>query len=113
MPAFWLPLRSNKKIDFFKLLGCGKSGSFDLNPDWQQYALFSVSDSEKLLPFEHQHYETWKKDYYGSFITGWWRFFGCETWTIVLEPFFSHGSWSGVALFNNDLQNHELGGGSG
>jgi hypothetical protein len=37
MPAFRLPLINNNKFSFFKLLGCGRSGSFDIHPDWQQY----------------------------------------------------------------------------
>ena len=110
MPVFRLPLINNNKISFFKLLGCGRSGSFDIHPDWQQYGIFSVSDSKDLFPLEHDRYEAWKQDYYGKFITGWWKFFGCETWTIILEPILSHGSWSGVEPFINDLQNPDLGG---
>jgi hypothetical protein len=109
MPAFHLPLAGNKKISFFKLLGCGKSGSFDLNPDWRQYAIFSVSDSNDVFPFTEDRYEEWKKSYYGKFISGWWKFFGCETWTIILEPILSHGSWSGVELFQS-AKNNQLAG---
>jgi hypothetical protein len=110
MPAFRLPLISNKKISFFKLLGCGRSGSFDIHPDWQQYGIFSVSDSRDIFPFDHDRYETWKQEYYGKFINGWWTFFGCETWTIILEPILSHGSWGGKEPFIHDLQNRDLGG---
>jgi hypothetical protein len=104
MPAFRLPLINNNKISFFKLLGCGRSGSFDIHPDWQQYGIFSVSDSKDLFPFEHDRFEAWKQDYYGKFITGWWKFFGCETWTIILEPILSHGRWGGIEPFTPDLQ---------
>jgi hypothetical protein len=108
MPLFRLPLANNKKIGFYKLLGCGRSGSFDLNPDWNQYGLFTVSESKDLFPFSNENYEEWKKEYYGNFITKWWRFCGCETWTIILEPVLSHGCWSGVELFpeakNNNIE---------
>lgn len=109
MPAFRLPLITNRKVEFFKLLGCGRSGSFDLNPDWRQYAIFSVSDSENVMPFNTAQYEEWKKNYYGKFISRWWRFFGCETRTIILEPTLSHGKWSGVELFPNAKNNQAEG----
>jgi hypothetical protein len=99
MLLFRIPMTKNKKISFFKMLGCGRSGSFDLNPDWNQYGIFTVSDSTDLSPFSHERYDSWKKEYYGSFISKWWTFCGCETWTIILEPVLSHGSWSGVELF--------------
>ena len=101
MPLFRLPLSNNKKVSFFKLLGCGRSGSFDLNPDWNQYGIFTVSESQELQSFSPENYEAWKKEFYGNFITRWWKFCGCETWTIVLEPILSHGSWSGVELFRD------------
>lgn len=99
MPLFRLPLSMNKKISFYKLLGCGRGGSFDLNPDWNQYGIFTVSESQDLLPLNQESYGEWKKAYYGNFITKWWAFCGCETWTIILEPVLSHGTWSGAELF--------------
>jgi hypothetical protein len=99
MPLFRFPLSNNKKVKFFKLLGCGRSGSFDLNPDWNQYGIFTVSESQEMQSFSPETYEEWKKEFYGNFITRWWKFCGCETWTIILEPILSHGSWSGVELF--------------
>ncbi|HLO81819.1 MAG TPA: hypothetical protein VK166_12715, partial [Chitinophagaceae bacterium] len=96
---FRIPLINNKKISFFKLLGCGRGGNFDLRPDWNQYGIFTVSETEQIFPFSPDRYEQWKKDYYGGFISRWWRFCGSETWTIILDPLMSHGSWSGVELF--------------
>jgi hypothetical protein len=101
MALFRLPLITNKKISFFKLLGCGRNGSFDLQPDWRQYGIFSVSEDNGVHSFTPERYEQWKREYYGSFITGWWRFCGCETWTIILEPQLSHGHWAGQELFPN------------
>ena len=37
------PLWFNKKISFFKLMGCGKNGTFDKNPDWQQWGILTVN----------------------------------------------------------------------
>jgi hypothetical protein len=101
MALFRLPLITNKKINFFKLLGCGRNGSFDLQPDWKQYGIFSVSHDISLPTFTQASYGQWKREYYGRFITGWWRFCGCETWTILLEPQLSHGSWAGKEIFPN------------
>lgn len=101
MALFRLPLIFNKQLQFFKLLGCGRNGSFDLQPDWRQYGIFSVSPASTTASCSREGYEAWKRDYYGRFITGWWRFCGCETWTIILEPQLSHGQWAGRELFPN------------
>lgn len=110
MALFRLPLILNKKISFFKLLGCGRNGSFDLRPDWNQYGIFSVSDVGDIGSFDPTRYEQWKKDYYGSFLTKWWSFCGCETWTIILEPTLSHGNWSGKQIFGEVRKSSEISG---
>jgi len=91
-----LPLWLNKNISFYKLLGCGKNGTFDKNPDWQQWGILTVNNSidginsnpEKLIP-----------TLYGSFIAKWFRFFNCETCTFFLEPIEGHGKWDGKEPF--------------
>ena len=90
---FWL----NKNISFYKLMGCGKNGTFDKNPDWQQWGILSVqnnaSDITKLSTnnaIEHL---------YGSLINKWMCLFKCETWTIFLEPMEGHGKWDGKEPF--------------
>lgn len=99
MALFRPPLMLNNKISFYKLLGCGKNGTFDKNPDWQQYGVFSVSEDQNIPHLEPASYEEWKKAYYGSMINSWWTFANAETFTLILEPFLSHGSWSGRELF--------------
>lgn len=99
MALFRFPLMANKKINFFKLLGCGRNGSFDLQPDWRQYGIFSVCGDAASTSFTPDNYEQWKREYYGPFIAKWWQFCGCETWTIVLEPLLSHGKWAGKEIF--------------
>jgi len=88
-------LSANKKIRFYKLLGCGKNGTFDLHPDWNQYGIFSVSDGDESNTLFQQDYAGWKKSYYGNFIFSWWSFFATETWTIILQPVTAHGKWNG------------------
>ncbi len=85
MAIFHLPLWLNKKMSFYKLLGCGKNGTFDKSPDWQQWALLTINNTAiNHLP---------------SFIHAYWKFFRCERWTIILEPLEGHGTWDGKKCF--------------
>lgn len=97
MALYRLPLSLNKDISFFKLMGCGKNGSFDKHPDWQQWAILAIrkntaganeSDSSLII-----------KELFGTFIDQWIRFFNCETWTIFLQPTEGHGQWDGKEPF--------------
>lgn len=82
-----LPLAMDKKCSFWKLMGCGRNGTFDLNPDWQQWALLAVWDDKK--DFERS-----------SFIQSWWNKFTYEKWTIFMEPLSSHGRWDDKEPFD-------------
>lgn len=86
-----IPLFFNRRCRFWKLMGCGKNGTFDLHPDWEQWGLLTVWDTEE----DFQHF------YRSSFITRWWRLFSSEQWTILCEPLSSHGLWSGKEPFEN------------
>lgn len=79
-----IPLFFNQKCRFWKLMGSGKNGTFDLNPDWQQWALLSTWDTEQDFEHFYQH----------SSIATWWRICATETFTILNEPLASHGKWS-------------------
>ncbi len=95
-PFLWL----NKKFSFYRLLGCGRNGTFDLHPDWNQYGIFTISDGDQYAqPLMEENYLLWKKHYYGRFVSAWWKFFGVETWTVVLKPFMAHGQWGGREVF--------------
>lgn len=94
-PFLWF----NNKFSFYRLLGCGRNGSFDIYPDWNQYGMFSLIEGNDYNADElQQNYSLWKRRYYGKFISSWWRFFGVETWTIVLRPVMSHGKWGGKEI---------------
>ena len=88
-----LPLWLNKKISFYKLLGCGKNGTFDKVPDLQQWGILAVQD-QPLNPGKIEI-----KELYGSFIWNWFRLFGCETFIILLEPLEGHGHWDNKEVF--------------
>jgi heme-degrading monooxygenase HmoA len=86
-----MPLFFNQKIKFYKLLGCGKNGTFDINPDYQQWGLMTVWDSkEDFLVFRNK-----------SFVWEFWRLFTTEQWNLLCIPFESHGKWDGKEPFGN------------
>ena len=90
------PLWSNRKISFFKLMGSGKNGTFDKQPDLQQWAILAV---RKPVESNLNEAKEILAELYGTFISSWFKFFGCETYTLLLEPVEGHGSWDGKAAF--------------
>jgi hypothetical protein len=98
MAYFRIPLFLNKNAAFYKLLGCGKNGTFDRVPDLQQWAILLVSGknnkSYSLSSFSYDNL-------YGRFITNWWKFFGCTIWTVFLDPIEGHGRWDGKEVFGS------------
>ncbi|MEO5893286.1 MAG: DUF3291 domain-containing protein [Ferruginibacter sp.] len=101
---FWF----NKNISFFKLLGCGKNGTFDIHPDWQQWGIFAVS--RKPLAVTDLEADRLTTRLYGAFIGKWLRFFKCETWTVFLEPVEGHGTWDGKQPFGALAKNSDYAG---
>src|SRR3954469_21019777 len=91
MAVFRWFLFKNKKIHFYKLMGCGKNGTFDIRPDMQQWAI--------LVTTNHSFIST--SELYGKFITRWWKRFNCELFTIVLQPTEGHGSWDNKKPFGD------------
>ncbi|MFT3705055.1 MAG: spheroidene monooxygenase [Agriterribacter sp.] len=92
-----LPLITNRSIYFWKLLGCGKGGGFSKKPDWLQWGILVVRD-DAHLPDTHS---TLLKNWYGSFITSWYKWFECKTHTILMQPSSGHGTWDGKEAFGN------------
>lgn len=95
-----LPLLFNRRVAFHKTLGCGKGGTFSRRPDWQQYGLLVVlrpADTAELLATTDP--QQLLRCVYGRFIAGWWRFFGCETYCLLLRPLEGHGRWDGKEAF--------------
>lgn len=92
-----VPLFFNEKCRFWKLMGCGKNGTFDLNPDFQQWGLMAVWENEA----------DFQEFYQSSFVTRWWRFFGMEQWSVLCEPLSSHGLWSGQDPFKNPANDQD------
>lgn len=86
-----LPLALQKGCTFWKLLGSGRNGTFDLHPDWQQWGLLAVwNDRETFDKFDKR-----------GFLAKWWNKLAIERWTVLLEPLQSHGKWDGKTPFDN------------
>ena len=66
-------------------MGCGKNGTFDKHPDWNQWALLMVGE------------EAFAGDI--QFINGWFRLFKATITQHLLEPIEGHGTWDGKEVF--------------
>lgn len=101
MALFRLPLWLNKRIDFWKLMGSGKNGRFDVHPDWRQWALLCVYNGDTP--------ENSKQIDYPSFIRFYWKLFRVRASGFILIPIAGHGSWDGKQIFGNlpKMADHE------
>ena len=97
MLLFRIPLWLRKDIRFWKLMGSGRNGTFDINPDWRQWAVLEVWSLESGVRSQPATPDPRLQT--PDFLTSWWKFFGCEIWTIGLEPIEGHGSWDGKQCF--------------
>ncbi len=95
MVTFRFFLLFKENISFYKLLGCGRNGSFSTTPDLYQFAILATT-KEKAAAIESR---SDLPRLYGKAITNWWRFFHCSVWTVVLQPVTAHGSWNGKMPF--------------
>jgi hypothetical protein len=82
-------------LRFWKLMGCGKSRSFDFHPDFRRWAVL-------LVPSKDESPKA------GRFLTGWWRFFRASVWQVQLVPVSSHGKWDGDTLFDSTRPVQEI-----
>jgi hypothetical protein len=90
MALFRLPLYINKKIKFFKLLGSGKNGTFDIHPDLNQWGvLFTADDKHVQAP---------------PFIYKYFNFFRCDVKEFLLQPVEGHGLWDKKKVFGELYQ---------
>lgn len=85
MALFRLPLYFNKQIKFFKLMGSGKNGTFDIHPDLNQWAiLFTAENNTDKAP---------------GFIYKYIQFFRCDVKEFLLQPVEGHGLWDKKKVF--------------
>lgn len=84
MAWFRFPLWFSNKRLFWKLMGCGKNGTFDIQPDWRQWSVLLVSDQEKQSEPP-------------KFMQNWWKWMKAEVCILHLQPIEGHGTWDGKA----------------
>lgn len=112
MALFHFPLFLNNKISFYKLMGCGKNGTFDKSPDWRQWAVLVVNSQwsgiQNLEPkpqkleskTQNSKLQTPNSKFpIPNFLSAWFKFFRAEVLTILLQPIEGHGTWDGKAVF--------------
>ncbi len=88
MALFHLPLFLNRKISFYKLMGTGKNGSFDIYPDWNQWVVMRVFSAENLYHIDLPR-----------LIKCYLKLFCCNVKTIKLKAMVSHGTWDNKNCF--------------
>jgi heme-degrading monooxygenase HmoA len=95
MALFRIFLFLNKKISFWKLMGCGKNGTFDKTPDWRQWALLAAFETDYSIASD----KVALQNQLPNFINKYWQIFHCEKVHFILEPIEGHGTWDGKACF--------------
>ncbi len=95
MALFRLPLMFNKKNSFWKLMGSGKNGTFDIHPDWQLWSILTVTN----LTQNQLDHPNFYRNYYSWFINKWWQLFGCNLKSYILQPIEGHGLWDKKEVF--------------
>ena len=82
MALFHIPLICDRRINFYKLMGTGKNGSFDIYPDWNQWVVLRVIKEEFNNEIELP-----------TFISSYINLFNTTIKTFVMKPMVSHGTW--------------------
>jgi len=98
MALFHIPLFLNRKIYFYKLMGCGKNGTFDIHPDFNQWAImvfFNQEETSKAVEISEPG------KILGKFIPFWWQLFTTKINWFLLEAYAGHGSWDGKTFIDN------------
>ncbi|HSR39613.1 MAG TPA: hypothetical protein VLL95_11915 [Phnomibacter sp.] len=100
MAVFRLPLWLNRRLSFWRLMGSGRNGTFDIVPDFRQWAILAVyPDSLHHTVSETDDVKILSNNILGRFITTWVSFFKAEGHAILLSPEEGHGLWNGQPVF--------------
>jgi hypothetical protein len=93
MALFHLPFFWNKKISFYKLMGSGKNGTFDIIPDLHQWVILVNIDSMDSYD------ENRVNSILGPLFRTWNMLFVKNLSYIFLRPLQGHGLWDGSNPF--------------
>jgi hypothetical protein len=92
MAFFKIAFMLRRKSVFYKLMGCGKNGTFDIVPDLHQWAILATHETADYVSSDI-------KSLYGSFIGCWINRFALEQLSLLLTPLQGHGLWDGKTPF--------------
>lgn len=92
MAVFHIPLYLNRKLGFYKLMGCGRNGTFDIVPDLNQWAVMVFYNGPQ---YDRLGFDELEKKIFGQFVLGWWKMCRVKKTFFFLKPFAGHGSWDG------------------
>ena len=87
MMLFRLVLLFKKEIQFYKLMGSGKNGTFDVHPDLNQWAVLFVAGSSNIKA--------------PRFIYSYLKCFHCDIKEFLLQPIEGHGLWDNKKIFGD------------
>lgn len=93
MAWFRVMLWFNTSFSFWKLMGCGKNGTFDKTPDWQQWAVLLTGEAD--MP---------------NWMNAWFRLFNARVWQLELEAIEGHGTWDHQTPFGDLPKNTDYDG---
>jgi hypothetical protein len=96
MALFRWPLLWFRDVCFWKLMGCGKGGSFSLQPDWQQWAILTITQRTDSYPINAQTYQL---PHLPIWMVRYIQWFKAEPIIYQLVPIEGHGLWDGKAVF--------------
>jgi heme-degrading monooxygenase HmoA len=100
MAVFRWPLWRNKQINFWRLMGSGRNGTFDMVPDFTQWAILVVfPETASHFVNETNEFKALTNNVLGKFIAGWIRMFKASGQAILLLPEEGHGLWNGQPVF--------------
>jgi hypothetical protein len=92
MVIFRLPLAFSQSFSFWRLMGCGKAGTFDIVPDLNQWGI--------LLVHKNNDYDVLPEQLTPSpFINRYFKLFKGTVTRFLLEPIEGHGLWNKKEVF--------------
>lgn len=92
MMLFRFPLWADRSISFWRLMGSGRNGGFDLVPEVKQWAILLVHP-KNAHPLKNERVQL------PDFIHAYLNLFRAKTITYILEPVEGHGLWNGRKVF--------------
>jgi hypothetical protein len=79
-------------------MGCGKNGTFDIHPDFNQWAIMVFFKTDVVGTDDQIKEPT---QILGKFIPFWWNLFTTNMRWFLLEAYAGHGSWDGKVFIDN------------